>query len=405
MTRDTAIPTILFGAFDRHNFGDLLFPHVCAALLGRRDLILAGLADRDLRAEGGHKVRSIARLAQEGGRRAVDIVHAGGELLTCNAWQAAVMLLPPHEAKDMIARYDRHPQVAHDWARQQLGMPSLAPYCVPRHLFPHANRIIYNAVGGVELDECETELCAEVLDNLKAADAVGVRDRITHALLLAEGISAHLLPDPASMVAALFGTAICERMSQGELAQVRQVFPQGYVAVQFSADFETAHCNADPLRQIASQLDRFARTSGLGVVFFRAGAAPWHDELGCYAKVAAQMKPASFRLFTSLNIWDICALIAGSRGYLGSSLHGRIVAMAFALPRLNVRHPAHGGRTTKQAAYAGTWDEECVPATVGLDDMAECMQQAMFADPRRLRRKAEQVAHEYRRGFEVLWAS
>jgi hypothetical protein len=26
-------PTILLGAFDRHNFGDLLFPHLAAALL------------------------------------------------------------------------------------------------------------------------------------------------------------------------------------------------------------------------------------------------------------------------------------------------------------------------------------------------------------------------------------
>ena len=39
-----AIPTILFGAFDRHNFGDLLFPHVTARLLGRSVLLFAGLA-------------------------------------------------------------------------------------------------------------------------------------------------------------------------------------------------------------------------------------------------------------------------------------------------------------------------------------------------------------------------
>ena len=47
------IPVILFGAFDRHNFGDLLFPHVAAALLPGRDLRFAGLAERDLRGCGG----------------------------------------------------------------------------------------------------------------------------------------------------------------------------------------------------------------------------------------------------------------------------------------------------------------------------------------------------------------
>ncbi|HQT30672.1 MAG TPA: hypothetical protein PLE48_06460 [Thiobacillus sp.] len=39
----------LFGAFDRHNFGDLLFPHVMTALSPRRSFGFAGLAARDHR--------------------------------------------------------------------------------------------------------------------------------------------------------------------------------------------------------------------------------------------------------------------------------------------------------------------------------------------------------------------
>ena len=46
-------PLILFGAFDRHNFGDLLFPHIATALLPGRELRFAGLALRDLRPYGG----------------------------------------------------------------------------------------------------------------------------------------------------------------------------------------------------------------------------------------------------------------------------------------------------------------------------------------------------------------
>ena len=40
----TSIPTILFGAFDRHNFGDLLFPYIAAALLPDTPVLFAGLA-------------------------------------------------------------------------------------------------------------------------------------------------------------------------------------------------------------------------------------------------------------------------------------------------------------------------------------------------------------------------
>ena len=45
----TARPCIIVGAFDRHNFGDLLFPHLAAAMLPGRELVFTGVAARDLR--------------------------------------------------------------------------------------------------------------------------------------------------------------------------------------------------------------------------------------------------------------------------------------------------------------------------------------------------------------------
>jgi hypothetical protein len=126
------LPTILFGAFDRHNFGDLLFPHIAAALLERHDLIFAGLAERDLRCFGGHSVRALAGLAAEWDGRPANIIHVGGELLTCEAWQAAVMLLPD-EAQKTIAHFDRHPEAL---VARRAGSFCACAYTVPRGLFP-----------------------------------------------------------------------------------------------------------------------------------------------------------------------------------------------------------------------------------------------------------------------------
>src|SRR6476620_11143606 len=80
--------TVVFGAFDRHNFGDLLFAHVAAAFLKKRAPVFAGLADVDLRPFGGHRVSALPHLPARLPDRRVDILHAGGELLTCTAWQA-----------------------------------------------------------------------------------------------------------------------------------------------------------------------------------------------------------------------------------------------------------------------------------------------------------------------------
>ncbi|HZW23470.1 polysaccharide pyruvyl transferase family protein [Noviherbaspirillum sp.] len=388
------VPTILFGAFDRHNFGDLLFPHIAAALLAPAHPVFAGLVQRDLRPCGGHRVEALADLTRRWSDCPVDIIHAGGELLTCDAWQAAVMSLPPEEVLDTVLLFDARPREAFAWAQHRLRLSALAPYTVQRPLFPHARTLIYNAVGGVDLNCSEPELRYEVLANLRAADAVGVRDTVTQAHLNAAGIDSLLMPDPAVMVAELFGDLIRRRSGEGEVARIGQAFPQGYIAVQFSVEFDD---DATP-SVIAAQLDTLAHSTGFGIVFFRAGAAPWHDELGGFARTAARMQTQT-RVFMSLDLWDICALIAASRAYAGSSLHGRIVAMAFALPRVNLVHDAQRG---KQAAFAATWEDAQVPAAVQADSIAQAALQALGVDPGVLETKARQLAGCYRDAFRAL---
>lgn len=391
------IPTILFGAFDRHNFGDLLFPHVVAAMLDYENPVFAGLVDTDLRHFGGHAVHAIGALAAACGERPVNLIHVGGEILTCGAWQAAVMLLPLREARAVVARLDPRPEEALEWAQRRLGTRALAPYCVPGDLFPGA-RVIYNAVGGTGLGECDEALRAEVLANLRAADMVGVRDRQTLAQLAEAGLTATLVPDPAVMVAALLGERIARHARAGEVAQIGAAFPQGYLAMQFSADFG----DDATLDALAAGLERSTRSTGHGVALFRAGAAPWHDDLACYARLAAHLPATSVRIVESLDIWDICALIASSRGYCGSSLHGRIVAMAYALPRVNLLHPCATGRPSKQAAFAATWEPPQVRATVAVAELAAGVGHALNADPKLLRQTARELVEHYRREFDAI---
>lgn len=383
-------PILLFGAFDRHNLGDLLFPHVATAMLAPDiPLHFTGLAERDLRRHGGHLVESVSRLATEFDGNPLHLLHVGGELLTCNAWEAAVMLLPPEDAQPAIAYLEAHPEARRAWVHEALGMDAEAPYILSRKLFPHAQKVVYCGVGGVDFDECEPALRNEVIANLRAADAVGVRDGRTLSLLRAAGIEARLMPDPAVMVAELFGERI-----RGHAEGIVLDFPQGYLAVQFSADFG----DDATLAEIAAQLDEAASRSGLGIVFFRAGAAPWHDDIECYRRVAARMR-APVRLFESLDIWDLCALIANARTYCGSSLHGRIVATAFAVPGINLLHPAYAGKVTKQAAYADTWDVAGMQATTGVGGIADGIRQALAYDREALRRIAGELAARYRAAF------
>jgi hypothetical protein len=387
-------PTLLFGAFDRHNFGDLLFPHIAAALLPGRELRFAGLAARDLRPWGGHRVEALAALAREFAGRPINLLHVGGELLACDAWEAAVMLLAADAVQATVARLDGQPAERLTWVRGQLGIADRAPYVAGRGLFPHA-RLLFAAVGGMDLDARDPALRAEVLGKLHTADALSVRDRRTRALLREAGIEAQLLPDPAVLVRALFEAQIEHHAAQGEVAELRRAFPQGYLAVQFSADFG----DDASLCEIGIQLERLAQAHGLGIALFRAGAAPWHDDLDCYRRLTVHLRVPT-RIVVTLNIWDICALIASSRGFLGSSLHGRIVAMSYALPRLNLHRSAPG----KPAAYAASWEVAGLPLSVAGADIAAGMSAALGACPEPLHQLAEELAARYRTGFAQLCA-
>jgi len=397
-TTRQGLPTLLFGAFDRHNFGDLIFPHVADSLLGSENLIFAGLVKSDLSGVGGFSTQSLSHLAKEFGGRPINILHVGGELLTCEAWQAAVMVQASEKVQPLLRRLEAHRDERVAWTRNVLGISALAPYTVSRELFPGAVHIIFNAVGGVELNERDEPFRTEVLTKLKCAQYLSVRDSATLDILNGHGIQARLVPDPAVMVAELFGEHIERTAGEGEVAAIINAFPQGYIACQFSADFG----DDATLEQVAGQLEQLATSSGYGVVLFRAGAAPWHDDLECYRRLAGFMRSAPLKIFGSLDIWEICALIAHSRAFCGSSLHGRIVAMAFGIPRVNVRHPRYGSHTGKQAAYAATWELPSIPATIDISGIAAGVRQVLAVDGERLLQHANLLARHYREEFEQV---
>ena len=314
---------VLFGAFDRHNLGDLLLARVAEREEERKTrgaVVFAGLAARDMTSFGGPCVVSLEEAIASG---PVRLIHVGGEVLDCDAEQAAYMLGEP-----------------------ALALGRQCAYAVAKGDLPAGSSVEFRAVGGVALAERPAAFRGEVLAALARADRVTVRDVVTHDFMIANGIDAGLVPDPVSRVAALFGEEILARKPASE----------GYAVVQFAAEWG----DDATLVQLARGLDRM----GMPVVLFRAGAAPWHDDLEPYRRLAARLTvPVS--IFESLNIWDICGLIAGARLFVGTSLHGRIVAEAFGVPAVSIEQRPREAR--KVSAYLRTWR---LTPPVALDDFA-----------------------------------
>lgn len=78
--------------------------------------------------------------------------------------------------------------------------------------------------------------------------------------------------------------------------------------------------------------------------------------------------------------------------------------MAFARPRINLRGPVPTNHTSKQAAFAATWEETSVPATVDVREIAEGIRHALAVDPGQLQRTARRLVTQYRQGFDAMCA-
>jgi len=390
--------TIVFGAFDRHNLGDLLFAHVAAALLPRDEtVVFAGLAARDLRPFGGHRVEALHALRDDARLRGARLVHAGGEILTCRAHDAAVMLLDPAEVDATLAYLAAHPGEEPAWREAMLGTRDEMPYVVGRDAFRWLASVSFAGVGGVALDALPDDARAAVLERLVSADALTVRDAVTQAQLHTAGVVAPLAPDPAELVETLFGDAIRARVTEPPIAGLRQAFPAGWLAVQLSTEF----ADDATLDALAAQLEAVPQDTGLGVVLFRAGAAPWHDDPALLARLARRLPLRHLRVFESLELWDVCALLSHAHAVLCSSLHGGIVARAFGVPALGLE-PPRPAQGRKLAAYGSTWHALDAPVVRHYEDIGARLREALASDPALRRARAAERASRAREALRGL---
>lgn len=391
-------PVVLFGAFDRHNLGDLLFPHIAQALLGDVPVRFAGLAARDLRRYGGHRVEAIGELIAGWGDAPARLLHVGGETLSCGAFEAAVMLLEPGEVPATLQRLEPRTDERAAWLRRCLGDASPLPYVMSRQDWPMLERVAHAGVGGVDLDRLAVAQRDAVLARLLESDALSVRDLRTRDALARHGIRAALMPDPAVLVAELFGTRIAQRMQHGEPAAMRRAFPAGYLAVQCSAVFG----DDATLDLLGDQLARGVAGGDLGIVLLRAGAAPWHDDIGVLRRLAQRLPPGRVQVAETLELWDLCALLAGSAAVVASSLHGRIVGTAFARPCVSLQPAPAAQRIGKLDAWVQTWEPERSGSVAAPDGLAEALAQSSREPEAARAATARQLAGTCRVGYAAL---
>jgi hypothetical protein len=309
---------ILYGAFGRHNFGDMLFPHIVENLLKDSNIpiFVCDIFSRDMRQYQGHNVLSVTDFFDSD--ETVHLIHVGGQVGHVKKESAFKCFnINTHNSKhnsELLKFHDKN---------------ITFPYLLSKRDFKNPGFFVANSIGGV------TE---ESVVNLIDFDFLSFRDKSSLKILIDNKVDHGLhLPDCAVLTKHFFDNLISKNRAQS--------FGSKYLAVQINSCFLSSNSSF-----ILDQILLISKEYDLDVVFFMAGSARFHDSRSQYINCFKGKSSKRFHFFDSLNIWHICNLISESSFTIGTSLHVRILSSIYNKPRITMNP------SLKHNSFIDDWD-------------------------------------------------
>ena len=340
----------IYGAFDRFNYGDLLFPLIIKNSLDERidniQFEYYGLINSDFTEFGGVKTNAINELFKKKSNAKKEvIIVAGGEIIYSNWFFTLQSLIKNkyiRKANDkLLAIFGK--EFIDKVCNLILEKKLVYPFLLDKSKLPGSPCLIYNTVGG----SCTSaKLTSLRIKYLKQSSYLSVRDMGTLKNLKNsnDDIIPLLYPDSATLMSKYYPKEVLDKIISNETKEIITSNKQGYICFQISSYW---YSKASDI--VLNQLTLLSNNTGLPVVLLPIGRAPYHSDQ--YALKAIKSK-ASFKaiLPSDNSIFDIMALIANSKLFIGTSLHGTITAMSFAIPFVPLTPDIE-----KVNSYVNTW--------------------------------------------------
>lgn len=319
----------LVGAFDRHNYGDILFPLVhteqlVASGIARNQIRYVAITAADLTRDGGYATQSVKALLSSPLHRDDVVVMCGGDILSAD-W----MLMVAHLHSTLFLKVARVARRllgvvrTNDMARRLLGEKNAFPYVISRN--DCGASIYFTAVGGAgfQSDRHVQRVAAE----LQQTDGVSVRDKEVQQLLAKAGVSAALVPDTALIMSDFFTPDVLRARAWKSKLKVHGAFDENrYFSFQGAKRLLEGH-----LDELTAEIVKTYQLTGLAPMFVPIGRAPDHEDHvvleALYQRTVAANIPCAYQ--DSEHILDIMTSLALARTYVGTSLHGAITTYSF----------------------------------------------------------------------------
>lgn len=357
----------LLGAFDRFNYGDLLFPIIAKNEMTRHNALAVSdvfaLVESNLSHYGALKTHPMRALYKPNALNSEDIVmFAGGGTIGVDWVYMHSNLLGTTGNKALYYLKRIFGDACANWiSKYYFGARAPFPWVAGPEDFPVPVSVAYNAVGGSEFAKLSARIQAQTLDRLKKSTYLSVRDRETKRLFgpLEDSIPVHLAPDSAVLMSEQFPIEWLETQTSTPL---REIVSEGaYICFQSNINF--ARANAD---RIATTLDALHATYGLRILLLPIGRYVGLDDLLALQNIKSNLLAPATIVSDEASIWEIMYVIANARLFLGTSLHGNVTSQSFAVPHLGL-----SDKTCKLDFYLETWDLPDQARCVKLEEVTE----------------------------------
>ncbi|GAB6179428.1 hypothetical protein JCM14036_07470 [Desulfotomaculum defluvii] len=345
----------IIGAFDRYNYGDLLFPIIIEEYLKKYDKNLLkdfqleyyGLVNSDLTGVGGKKSKRIKDLYQKNIPDGSAVIISGGEVISSKNTNLYLHLCenyPIFLFKSFIVKGMRKivgKKIIDSFFRKKFGIRSDYPWVIDPSHFNNEINIMYNTVGG----RIPASKYDYLHDKLSKADYISVRENdVLNNINIPQ---AHLYPDSATMMSDIFPLEILEK----KVSPVIRNFVnenKNYICIQTNLSIYKKN-----KEEYISQIKRIkSHSKEVKIVLLPLGYATNHDDRIGLRKIKDQI-PDKVELMDELNIYEMMYIIGCSQFFAGTSLHGNITAMSYSVPHIGLSKDR-----PKLESYLSTWDIE-----------------------------------------------
>ncbi|MEW9798978.1 polysaccharide pyruvyl transferase family protein [Alteromonas sp. CYL-A6] len=391
----------LYGAFDRHNYGDLLFPMVMERLIKgvypTTEVFTCGLVESNLTDVGALETISAKSMMAEMDENSV-LMLAGGDVIGCD-WVSAYSYLLSESMSRVVESYIARffPSLTRAFICSRMGLKSPFPFTVPKSLLPAGSSVVYNSAGATSLSSLSDAELQQVGEALKDADFLSVRDEFSKSLTVkatSPETQVMLAPDSVCMLSTVYDdTAIDERVSDSVKQLVDRLnHGKGYYIFQVSGPRAVKNQQA-----FAKALDSLFERTGVPVVFLAIGNAAGHeDSVGIASVKALLSEKTECAVYDEGNVYDTIYLLKHAACYMGTSLHGVITSIAYNTPRVGIL------TVRKQINYMNAWDLEGMPRDVAPANIPDAVEKAVSFSEEQLMAVRNQCVSVYQEHFSIM---